>query len=399
MKLGTRFIGVLISGFLTLSPVCHTEAVEYDVKMLSPGPSSYMLPADFSQLKKVRVSLLKGVTVANISFTSAVTVRTIETGKVLGTYFLEGSHSVRPTKVGCVIGRTPFKIYGVRISPLDQTFSVNGRMYRGDVVVIRDRDMTLQCINYIDLEDYVKGVLPKEVSPTWPSAALKVQAVVSRTFAVFLELGRQHKDYSLEKTVLSQVYGGKTSEHEVTNAIVEQTAGEILTYDQRVFPAYFHAACGGRTTRAETVWQTQPHPALQGVACPFCKESKYYEWKKHISIAELSDKVHKKNVQNIHIAGYDQSARAIAIDITGDDGYAQMQGNAFRLEIGPELIRSTKITCIVKENTDFVFEGHGWGHGVGLCQWGAKKMADDGCNYEEILRYYFPQTKKVAIRT
>ncbi len=369
------------------------------VQPLEPADIAYYFPSDKSIIQTVRIALLEGVREGTLSFDASFNIKTIETQDSLGTFHVHGRNRVVPTKVGFRLGNEQFKIYGALIHPTDDKFTLNGVQYRGDLIVIRGKDMTLLFINYVNIEDYLRGVLPVEVSPHWSPEALKAQAVVSRTYAVFSEVSSLYADYSMKKTVASQLYGGMRAENDVTDKAINDTKGEVLTYKETIFPGYFHANCGGHTTRPDTVWYVKPHPVLRGVASPYCKDTKHYSWSLGISSEGIEEALISRgfavgSVYDIRAKEKDDSGRITSFEIITSKGTVDIKGNDFRLALGPEKLRSTKIETIIRDRNSFIFEGFGWGHGVGFCQWGAKVMADEGYTYNEILKHYFPSSKK-----
>jgi stage II sporulation protein D len=249
-------------------------------------------------------------------------------------------------------------------------------------------------INHIDLEDYIQGILYHEASHYWPYDALKVQAIVCRTFALYQMQENALKDYDVTSDKYSQVYGGRTSERYRTTKAIEETKGEILTYQNKVFPTYYHATCAGYTEDASFLWNTDVAP-LRGVLCLFCKESPHFKWHYVLSLDDIKDKLIKagytvKKIRNIEILGRDRSGRIINLKITTDNRDITIMAKDLRNILGPNIIRSTNFNLRIVDR-DAVFEGFGWGHGVGLCQWGAYFMAKRGYNYKRILEYYYPQ--------
>jgi stage II sporulation protein D len=272
-------------------------------------------------------------------------------------------------------------------------FIINGRKFRGSLQFIRDKNAKLSVVNHIDLEDYVQGILYHEASHYWPMEALKAQAIVSRTYAVYQMQENKSKDYDLTSDIYSQVYGGKTSERYRTNKAVKDTRGIVLTYKDKIFPTFFHATCGGHTQDASKLWNIDM-PPLKGVTCDFCKESPHFSWHYVLSLNEIKDKLIKAGykideLRNIEILGKDSSNRNTDLKLVSPLGDIKISAKDFRNAIGPNIIRSTnfKVNTISK---DAIFEGFGWGHGVGLCQWGAYFMAKAGYKYDEILKYYYP---------
>jgi len=287
----------------------------------------------------------------------------------------------------------------VRVAILEENAAIyaNEKKLRGDIDIIRKEDGTLLVINRIDIEDYLRGVLNNEVSHWWPMEALKAQAIASRTYALYQAKIRQNADYDLTSDVSSQVYGGKLSERWRTDWAVRATKGQVLTYDGEIFPTYFHAACGGHTKDASDLWNENIEP-LKGTKCSFCRISPHYRWEKSIPLPEIERRLKK--------AGFSVGKIKFAEEILN------IPAKDFRRAIGNNIIRSTNFsicrggpTCPPKtpmsapktilcvSNNTAHFKGYGWGHGVGMCQWGAYFLSKRHYKADEILRYYYPRTK------
>lgn len=270
---------------------------------------------------------------------------------------------------------------------------VNGRKFRGSIqFMINDND-SFSVINHIGLEDYIKGILYHEVSHYWPEEALKAQAIVCRTYAVYQMRQNKNKDFDLTSDIYSQVYGGSTSERYRTNKAVRETEARVLVYRGKVFPAYFHATCGGHTEDASALWNIDIVP-LKGVPCNFCKNSPHFDWHYVSSLGELKDSLTKAgynvgDINDILILGKDKTGRNRELKIISPKKEIKISAKDFRNAVSPNLIKSTNFSVNLV-NRDAVFEGFGWGHGVGLCQWGAYFMAKQGYKYGEILKYYYP---------
>jgi len=270
---------------------------------------------------------------------------------------------------------------------------LNNRRFRGNLHLIRKDNQRLLVVNSIELEDYLKGILYHEVSHYWPREVLKAQAVVSRTYALYQMQENVAKDYDVTSDIYSQVYGGMTSERYRTNRAVKQTKGEVLVYRGRIFPAYFHATCAGHTEDAAALWNIDMVP-LEGVPCNFCKGSPHFKWHYVLSLDELKQKLAKSgynisDIKDIVILNRNPSGRIQDIRISSENKDQKISAKDFRNIIGPNLLRSTNFGVSII-NHDAVFEGIGWGHGVGMCQWGAYFMAKHSQNYKEILKYYYP---------
>lgn len=280
-----------------------------------------------------------------------------------------------------------------------RSIRINGRRYH-DNILIRIKNGRLNVINELGIEDYIKGILPKEVSPKWPIESLKAQAIVSRTYALRNLKKHGSQGFDLCNTVHCQVYGGIESEQLRTNKAVEFTRGQVLTYNKKLAQALFHASCGGRTEVPNNVWNVNSRVPkyLEGVRDGFCKESPHHKWTKKISEVYLRGKLKKAGynigkISSIKILGRNKTGRATYLLIKNSYGKLKILAAKFRLAIDPWKVKSTMFSRIRKIGSDFEFSGRGWGHGVGMCQWGAKAMSDRRYKYKKILRYYFPGTR------
>jgi len=294
---------------------------------------------------------------------------------------------------GILLGNTKSKTNKLFIKPdYPESIIINGRIFRGDIQLIKN-NMKLSVVNYIDLEDYVKGISVRETSHYWPIDSLKAEVIAFRTFALYKMQENKQKDFDLTSDVYSQVYGGRTSERYRINKAVDETRGMVLTYQGKIFPAFYHATCGGHTEDASLFWNINI-PPLKGVSCNFCQESPHFKWHKVLSRKEIRDALLKsglriEDIKDILILGRDKSGRITDLKIVTDKKEIKISAKDLRNILGPNIIKSTNFQVEVIED-DVVFEGFGWGHGVGLCQWGAYFMAKQGYTYEQILEYYYP---------
>ncbi|MFH0839293.1 MAG: SpoIID/LytB domain-containing protein [Candidatus Omnitrophota bacterium] len=282
----------------------------------------------------------------------------------------------------------------------DGRISVNGRYYRGDIVVSKKEGL-LSVINILDIEDYLKGVLFHEVSPKWPIEVLRAQAIVARTFAYYQSMVNKKKEYDVTSDTLSQVYGGLFSEKLKTNIAVDVTRGEILTYDGKVFPAYYHATCGGMTEDSSVLWNIDI-PPLRGTKCDLCNDSPHLAWNAKIALADIERKLRENGfyingIEDIAIISYTPSGRVYELLIRSQEKEARISAKQFRQVLGSTLIRSAHFSVYM--NGDFaIFKGLGWGHGVGMCQWGAKYLAELGKKASYILKFYYPESETMEIK-
>lgn len=275
----------------------------------------------------------------------------------------------------------------------DAGVPVNGRLYRGQVEFVKS-GAGVTVVNVLPVDDYVRGILLHEVSPEWPAESLKAQAVISRTYAL-ANKGR-HGKQGFDLCVLPhcQVYGGKSSERETTNAAVRDTHGQALTYRDKLISAVFHSTCGGQTENAAGVWAGGGNEILKSVRCQWCSASPKYEWKATFELDDVERKLKKGGLKvgkprRLQILNKTRTGRVTSVRVVGSEGSADVQANRFRLMMDPRALRSTWWTGLSIGGGSWRFTGRGWGHGVGLCQWGAKAMSDDEYDHEQILRYYY----------
>jgi stage II sporulation protein D len=272
---------------------------------------------------------------------------------------------------------------------------VNGRHLHGTLEIIRQQNHSLLVINYVSLEDYLRGVLSKEAPDYWPSEALRAIAIIARTYAVYQRLTKAELDYDVTADVMSQDYGGKSAEKAATSLAVDQTRGLILTYRGEVFPTFYHSTCGGRTEDARVMGEYHIPPLRGGVVCHFCSGSPFYAWKRRVMRADLGWALRKSPygavgaVQALRVVKRTPFSRVEQLEIIGSQRTVRLSGYDFRALLGFDRIRSPLFT--VEDAGDaFVLDGHGWGHGVGLCQWGAAELARRGMLAPEILGLYYP---------
>ncbi len=305
-----------------------------------------------------------------------------DTGEMLLTG--SGPWQVKSTPGGIQIG--DYSIFGspVVLRGEGGRFRLGDRSYRGKLVVTRT-DSGLTAINHLTVEQYLYGVVPSEMPASWPGEALAAQAVAARTYV--LDKLRHTSGDSWNLKALDLAYRGMEREDPRATRAVQQTTGMVLTYGGEVFPAYFHSTCGGHTVPAGKVFDSSSIPPLEGVPCDWCRDSSYYSWTARMDAAELTDKLSARGIRSLkklEVEGRGRDGHARSIIVNG----TPINANAFRLAIGPQNLRSTNFS-VKKHGNTFVFSGHGWGHGVGLCQWGARGLAESGTDWRNILRHYY----------
>ncbi len=277
------------------------------------------------------------------------------------------------------------------------------RRYRGFVDVLLLPSGKLLVINQLEVEDYIKGVLLHEVSNHWPLEALKAQAVATRSYAFVQIAANIKKDFDVTNDIYSQVYGGRTSERYRTNLAVDATKSEVLIFAGEILPTYFHATCGGHTEDAIELWPKQSLAPLKGVRCAYCRQSPHYFWKRNIWLKEIQEKLNARGyplglIEDISITSRDASERILVLVITDRSAkQITISGKDFREILGPNFIRSNNYFVVMKGYYCDFF-GKGWGHGVGMCQWGAQGMSAQGLSYDKILEFYYPKATIAVVK-
>ncbi len=304
---------------------------------------------------------------------------------------------VIPDKEGIAVNGKVYSTNQLVLKASQGLIRVEKRQYLDQVRIVKNSEKSLTVVNRVDLEAYLKGVLPLEVHPSWPAEALKAHAVISRTFALFKAIEKQDKEFSVRDTVESQVYGGALFHHEATDHAIEATRGEILTFRTNIFPAYFHANCGGRTTKPERIWPVYPNEVFKNVSCSFCKGTKHWKWSFEMPFSEIEAVMQKKgypakNLKRVSFSGRDDSGRISQVTLDYKRSSVTISAFDFRAYLGHDKLKSLKAWAEVKKDK-VRFRGFGWGHGIGFCQWGSKGQADAGKNYREILQFYFPDAE------
>ena len=309
------------------------------------------------------------------------------------------------------------KIFFLISADEKELININGKNYRGRIQ-ISTSGSSVDVINIINLEDYVKGVLAKEM-PTGKNEenleALKALAICVRTYA--LQKAKDGKIYfDLYADTRDQVYGGADSESSITNKAVEQTANMILKYENNPALVYYHSTCGGYTESSQNVFTKELVPYLSGIkdgSDPYCKISPRFEWKESFSKELVIERLKSYSLldnfnytlDEVQVLSRYESGRVDELEfkINSDDGNSNsiiVRGNEIRSVLrtadGKNILWSTMFDVSVERN-NIVVIGNGFGHGVGLCQWGAIALSRMGWSYDEILEHYYPGTYEGTI--
>ncbi|MFH2011278.1 MAG: SpoIID/LytB domain-containing protein [Pseudomonadota bacterium] len=270
----------------------------------------------------------------------------------------------------------------------ESNYLANGVYYAGKIEVWKGKNGRY-FINELPLEDYVKDVVIAEVGRSWDIEAIKAQAVITRTYALYHKKAKQNSCYHLTSSVLHQTYKGNSPDPKITYA-VEETSGEILTYDGEPIEALYHSTCGGKTELPEEVFG-KSYSYLKSVESN-CESSPYWEWKREIPLVEIEKGLNISGIKEIEVKSYTSTGRVKELEIKTESDQIIIGSNEFRKLLGWQRIPSTNFS-IIKNSDSIVFEGKGHGHGIGLCQWSALEMAKEGKSYREILSFFYPGTE------
>jgi stage II sporulation protein D len=272
---------------------------------------------------------------------------------------------------------------------------LNGREYDGTLDLVPNAN-GLAVVNELPLEDYLVGVLRAEAGDKWPLEALRAQAIVARTYAAYHRLIAAARAYHLVASTANQQYAGRVPSTSPIWGAVRETAGQVMLWEGELFPAFYHTESGGYTEDPRTVFATRNMPALKPVRCEFSAGSPHYYWSLDVRLADLTEILRRNDVvvggvTAIEVTERTPSLRAATVAVHGTRGSVRLRGNDFRRMVGYDTFKSTLFAVAVDAQVAH-FSGRGYGHGVGMCQWGAKAMAEQGYSARQILDFYYPGT-------
>jgi len=273
---------------------------------------------------------------------------------------------------------------------------LNGSPFSESVQVSINGKGSFSVINMVKLEKYLVGVLAGEIDDETPLEAMKAQAIISRTFAIFSLLKKPESVYQMT-TKNPQAYRPILFQKSNYSRAVKETEGIILTFNGCVFPTYFSAVCGGSTEFSGNVWELDfDLPAT--ITCPYCKGSAQYRWDMSLPLDAFRKLLVRNGLKIGTISSLEPKKKSAVSDrvteliVKHSKGITYVRTNWLRGVIGSDRMRSTSFTAEI-EKGKVKFTGRGWGHGVGLCQDGAAKMAAGGKSFQDILSYYYPGTE------
>jgi stage II sporulation protein D len=353
----------------------------------APAPEQAPAPSQVAS-QTIRVLVLDNTTQATVTANAPISVSGgsnrsgVNAGTTVQIVMSSGQFNINGSPVGSG---------DVTLSNSDQSLSVSDRTFRGDLVCIA-KDNGFMIVNRLPLEDYLRGVVPKEMPSSWNIEALKAQTVAARTFALYQIEKHQDELWDVMATVMSQVYGGRSAETANSDRAVRETSGQILTYNQRPILAYFHSNSGGNTDDTQAVFGTEL-PYLEGVKDPYSNGTKADTWEATFSSSQINSALASDGITgitNLSPAETSPWGRVNRIRFQTSSGTKELSANTVRLRLGSTVMKSTWWQ-VSNQGGQWHFQGRGYGHGVGMAQYGAKAMAEQGSDYLQILKYYYPR--------
>ena len=351
------------------------------------------------QAPDLRVGLASGR--ASLIITPAGGKATVQTGssKTI-TLAANTAAAIRWQDGAFLVGREKLRGEVLMIRPNAKAgeLSLDGRRYRG-ALELRHKGGGLTAVNIVPVDDYLRSVVPEEMPVDWPAEAIKAQSVAARSFALASRGRHAGEGYDLCTTTHCQLYTGTAAEKSASNAAIKATRGEVLTYGGKPIEALFHTDSGGMTENSEDVWGSHVPYLRAAKDTP----AKTMPWTKTISRADLERKLAAKGhdigkVRSLALsplaigrAAKDRTAsgRVKTMTVKGTKGTATLSGTTWRSLLG---LKSTLFDAKLTKDA-VTFTGYGSGHGLGISQWGAKRLAETGKSYADILHHYYTGTK------
>ncbi len=416
---------------------------------------SYTLCARAGEYDNIKVGLYYGGSAknsVNISVSPGISygyhdgTSHIETGTLNGNEFVISAVSASSVAInGSLIVETGGS--NLSVVPMSGNIKIDGKEYRGGALFTSASDTTLNVMNVLPIEEYLYGVIASEMPSSWNLEALKAQALCARGFAVSNFNKHSSEGFNVCATTNCQVYNGVSAETQSTINAVDETRGQVVMYDGKVIESLFYSSSGGYTANVKNVWGSSI-PYLSGVEDPYeSEDTPRYSWSATLSNAEIADALRANGTDIGELVSLsaltDETGRTYELTAVGTLGTHVMKRQATYTPFYSKGVLSQKFTISpvtaggrtlyaiskapknvlssytainsagIKTNissgfsiisakgkdtytsgtvTGYTFSGGGWGHGVGMSQYGAKGMADSGFTYDAILAHYYPGT-------
>ena len=340
---------------------------------------------------ELRVAVKKNAQMIRVGSSTPAQVKDMN-GRVIGQ--VAGMNSFTSQIKNGNVNLDKWQSSGLWLEPSgDGVVWINDRWYRGRVL-IRKQGKGIIAVNYVDLEDYLYSVVGAEAIPSWPQDALKAQAVAARTYALYKRNSSRNGIYDVDTTTTTQVYKGLKSEYTTTLQAVDLTEGEVMTYNGQVILAVFHSSSGGHTENVEDIW-TKPLPYLRGVV-DYDQYSPVFNWNKTVSTNSINRLVgNVGRIKALVPQKVTPQGRIVTMKVIGEQRTKNIKGTDIRKGLD---LRSTLFRTQLSNNSIQV-SGRGFGHGLGLSQWGSQYLAQNGVDYRQILSHYYRNAQLSKIET
>jgi stage II sporulation protein D (peptidoglycan lytic transglycosylase) len=286
------------------------------------------------------------------------------------------------------------RVPGIRVIPAGTApLRFQQGLYPGIIDVVGAPE-GLIVVNELPFEEYLVGAVKAEAGDKMPLEMLKAQAIVARTYAAYHRRLNAAKPYHIVSGTANQQYAGLVNADSPAWTAVRDTEGQVLLWEGDLFPAFYHTDSGGYTEDPRVVFATAGMPALVPVRVEFPSRSPHHSWNLDVPLGDLAAALRRGGVSVGTITGLRVLERSISlrvsrISVVGTRGSATLRGNEFRRLVGYDTLKSTLFAVSV-DRSYARFAGRGYGHGVGLDQWSAKTMADQGYTARQIVEYYYP---------
>lgn len=388
-------IALLVS---CLSTSKKTEAVfKYDKYLKNPPDIRVLLQKD---VKETEIEISYPYSISDLDSNKTLASRTNLPKSVI--YLESGEFRTRPlsshstSEASATFVKTNSNVGIVT----DNGFvSIDKSKYRGKLILVPQNKDRFSVLEEIGIEEYLPGVIEGEMPTMWLDDAIQAQVIAARTYAIYQRKSKDHALYHIDK--LDLAYNGSYKYQPKTKEIIDKSRGTVMVYNWELFPGYFHSTCGGHTEDINTVFNLRSIPPLSGVDCGYCNKSKYYNWEINLKKDEIERKLNNakfnvKEITNVVTEKIGPGGHCSTIKIEHSGGTKMVNANEFRLIVGPNHLRSTAFK-VENNGSSLTFDGSGWGHGVGLCQYGTQGMANSGFKWFDILKHYYPEIDLVRI--
>lgn len=270
------------------------------------------------------------------------------------------------------------------------TLKVDKGRYLGRIeVVVDEKARRVRVVNRLPLETYLLGIVGSEMPASWPLEALKAQSVAARTYAMYrrMMMRAAGRPYDMESTVLSQVYKGADHIRPRVIRAVEETRGQVLSFAHGLVEAMFHSTCGGHTRSAASVYGREV-PYLKARRCEWCRGSSRYRWRVRVPMKKLTAALQARDLVKGAVQAVRRPKGSPVVEVATRGRRVSVPPRQVRAALGYGALYSGAFTARSRRG-EVVFRGRGFGHGVGMCQWGARGMAAAGRSHVDILEHYY----------